>query len=58
MSTTPYRLDRLRRDGRFVTRFAHQLTVASGVPVGACWNPAHHDPAKGLAGLANQEARI
>ncbi|MEU4195437.1 hypothetical protein AB0E69_26285 [Kribbella sp. NPDC026611] len=46
MSTTPYRLDHLRRDGRLLTRFAHQLTVASGVPVGSRWNPSHSDPAR------------
>jgi len=46
MSTTPYRLDHLRRDGRFVARFAHQLTVASGVPVGSRWCPVSDDPTK------------
>jgi hypothetical protein len=46
MSTTPYRPDHLRRDGRFVARFAHQLTVASGVPVGSHWCPVPDDPTK------------
>jgi hypothetical protein len=39
MSSVPLRSDELRRTGRFVGRFAHQLSVVADVPVGFRWNP-------------------
>jgi hypothetical protein len=46
MSSVPLRSDEGRRSGRFVGRFAHQLSVATGVPVGFRRDPGR-SPADG-----------
>ncbi|WP_165556179.1 hypothetical protein [Kribbella pittospori] len=44
MSNSFFRSDNLRRSGRFVARFAHQLSVESGTTVSARWNPVSPAP--------------